>query len=52
MVFFKEVWSWNKFGVFGVFRIIRLKVEVNLFIWEFFEDFYFPSTFIVVIESS
>ena len=51
MVSFKEVCPWNQFERFVVFSTIRLKDEVNLFIRKFLEVFYFPSTFIVVIES-
>ena len=51
MVSFKEVWSWNEFERFVVFSTIRLKGEVNFFIRQFLEVFYFPSAFIDVIES-
>ena len=47
MVSFKKVWS-EKFVVFST---IKLKGEVNFFVREFLEDFYFPSAFTVVIES-
>ena len=50
MVFFKEVWPWNKFERFFVlFSTVRLQGEVNFIIFlirEFLEVFYFPSTFI------
>ena len=47
MVSFKKVWSWNEFGRFVVlFSTIRLSGEVNSFIIEFLEVFYFPSAFI------
>ena len=51
MVSFKEVWPWNEFERFVVFSTIRLKGEVNFFIRQFLEVFYFPSAFIDVIES-
>ena len=51
MVSFKEVWPWNEFERFVVFSTIRLKAEVNFFIREFLEVFYFPSDFIVVAEN-
>ena len=47
MVSFKKVWS-EKFVVFST---IKLKGEVNFFVREFLEDFYFRSAFTVVIES-
>ena len=50
MVSFKEVWSWNEFERFVVFSTIRLKAAVNRS-KEFFEVFYFPSDFIVVVEN-
>ena len=50
MVYFKEVWPWNKFERFVVLSTIRLKAEVNFFIREFLEIFYFPSDFSVVAE--
>ena len=47
MVSFKEVWPWNELEKFVVlFSNIRLKGEVNFFIIEFLELFYFPSAFI------
>ena len=51
MVSFKEVGPWNEFERFVVFSTIRLKAEVNFFIREFLEGFYFPSDFIVVAEN-
>ena len=42
MAFLKEVWLWNEFESFVVFSTIRLKGEVNFFIEQFFEVFYFP----------
>ena len=51
MLSFKEVYPWNEFEKFVVFSTIRLKGEVNLFIKEFLEVFYFPSAFVVVIKS-
>ena len=51
MASFKEVWPWNEFERFVVFSTIRLKGEVNFFIRQFLEVFYFPSAFIDVIES-
>ena len=51
MVSSKEVWPWNEFERFVVFSTIRLKAEVNFFIREFFEVFYFPSDFNVVAEN-
>ena len=45
MVSFNEVWAWNEFERFFVsFSTVRLKGEVNFFIREFLEVFYFPST--------
>ena len=46
-----EVWPWNEFERFVLFSTVRLKAEVNFFIREFLEDFYFPSDFIVVAEN-
>ena len=47
MVFFKEVWTWNKFeNFFVLFSTIKLKGEVNFFIRKPLEIFYFPSAFI------
>ena len=40
----------KKFGHEINFITIRLQDEVNFFVREFLEDFYFPSTFIVVIK--
>ena len=51
MVFSKEVWPWNEFESLGVFSTVTLKGEVNFFIRECFEVFYFPSDFIVVSEN-
>ena len=51
MVSFKEVWPWNEFERFIVFRAIMLKAEVNFFVREFLELFYFPGDFIVVPEN-
>ena len=51
MVLTKEVWPWNEFKGFDVFSTIRLKVEVNFFIREFLQVFYFPIDFIVVAEN-
>ena len=51
MVLTKEVWPWNEFKSFDVFSTIRLKVEVNFFIREFLQVFYFPIDFIVVAEN-
>ena len=51
MMSLKGVWPWNEFKRFVVFSTIRLKDEVNFFIRDFLGDFYFPSVFIVVIES-
>ena len=42
---------WNNFEWFVVYSTIRLKGEVNFFIREFLEAFYFPSAVIVWIES-
>ena len=47
MVSFKEAWPWNEFKRFVVFSIFRWKGEVDFFIIEFLEVFYFPSAFIV-----
>ena len=41
----------NEFESFVVFSTTRLKAEVNFFIREFLEAFYFPSDFIVVAEN-
>ena len=41
MMFFKRVWLWNEFERFAVFSTIRLKGEVNFFIKEILEIFYF-----------
>ena len=41
----------NGFEKFVVFSTIRLKAEVNFFIREFLEVFYFPSDFLVVAEN-
>ena len=47
MVSFKEVWAWNEFEGFLVsFGAVRLKGEINFFITEYLEVFYFPSAFI------
>ena len=47
MVSFKEVWPWNEFERFVVlFSISRLKGEINFFIRDFLEVFYFPNAFI------
>ena len=51
MMSLKGVWPWNEFKRFVVFSTIRLKDEVNFFIRDFLGDFYFPSVFIVVIET-
>ena len=54
MLSFKEVqieWKWSEFERFVVFSTITLNDEVNFFIREFFEIFYFPNAFSVVIES-
>ena len=51
MVFLKKVWPWNEFEKFVVFITIRLQGEVNFFIREFLEVFYFPSDFIIVAEN-
>ena len=51
MVSFNEALPWNEFEKFVVFSTIRLKAEVNFFIKEFLEDFYFPTDFIVVAEN-
>ena len=51
MVFFKEVWPSNQFESFAVFSTVRLKGEVNFFIGEFLEIFYFLSDFIVAVEN-
>ena len=51
MVSFKEVCSWNEFERVVVFSTIRMKAELNFFIREFLEVFYFPSDFIVVAEN-
>ena len=49
MVSFKEVWARNEFERFFVsFSTVRLKCEVNFFIREFLEIFYFPSAFILI----
>ena len=49
MVPFKEVWAWNEFERFFVsFSTVRLRGEVNFFIREFLEIFYFPSAFILI----
>ena len=48
---FKEFWSWNEFEGFVIFSNIRVKDEVNFFIRELLEIFYFPSSFIVELES-
>ena len=48
---FKEVWSRNEFERFVVFNSIRLKADVNFFIREFLEVFYFPGDFIAVAEN-
>ena len=49
MISFKNVWPWNKFERYVVFS--EVNKEVNFFIREFLEFSYFPSAFIVVIES-
>ena len=49
-MFLKEVWQRNEFEIFVVFSTIRLKGEVNFFIGEFLEVFYFPSDFLVIAE--
>ena len=61
MASFYEVWVRDeRFVVFSRFVLfkkcvvsstIKLKNEVNLFIREFLEEFYFPSVFIAGIES-
>ena len=51
MVFFKEVWPGNEFERFVVFSTIRLKAEINFFIRQFLEVFYFPSDIIVVTKT-
>ena len=51
MVSFKEVCSWNEFERVVVFSTIRMKAELNFFIREFLEVFYFPSGFVVVVEN-
>ena len=48
---FKEFWSGNEFEWFVIFSNIRVKDEVNFFIRELLEIFYFPSSFIVELES-
>ena len=42
--------QWNEFEEFFVFSTIRLKAEVNFFVRDFLEFFYFPSNFIGVAE--
>ena len=42
MAFLREAWLWNEFESLVVFSTIRLKGEVNFFIEQFFEVFYFP----------
>ena len=49
MVFFKKFWPWNEFERFVLLGL--LKGEVNFFIREFLEVFYFPSDFIIVAEN-
>ena len=52
MVSFKDVWLWNEFEKFVVFSsTIRPKGEVNFFIVELLEVFYFLSDFIVAAEN-
>ena len=52
MVSFMEVWPWIEFKKFVVFfSTIRLKDEVNFFIRKLLEVFYFPNSFIVVVEN-
>ena len=51
MVSFKEVWPWNEFESFFIFSTTKLKAEVNFFIRENLEVFYFPSDFIIVAEN-
>ena len=47
IVSLKEIWPWNEFERYVVlFSTIRLKGEVNFFIRELLEVFYFPSAFI------
>ena len=41
----------RKFGLKSLLYLVLLKGEVNFFVREFLEDFYFPSAFTVVIES-
>ena len=49
IVSFKEVWPRNGLERFVVlFSTIELKREVNFFIRELFEVFYFPSAFIEI----
>ena len=46
MVSFKEVRARNEFERFFIsFSTVRRECEVNIFIKEFLEDFYFPSAF-------
>ena len=51
MVSVKKFWPWNEFERFFLFSTFRLKVEVNFFVREFLEVFYFPSDFTVVAEN-
>ena len=49
MVSFKEVWAWNESEKFFVsFSAVRLNDEVNFFIREFSEVFYFPTSAFIV----
>ena len=49
MAFFKKFWPWNEVERFVVLGL--LQGEVNFFIREFLEVFYFPSDFIIVAEN-
>ena len=49
MAFFKKFWPWNEVERFVVLGL--LQGEVNFFIREFLEVFYFPIDFIVVAEN-
>ena len=51
MVSFKEVWPWNKFERCVVLNTIRLRAELNFFITEILEVFYFLSDFFFVAEN-
>ena len=50
-MFLKKVWPWHEFEKFFLFSTNWLKGEVNFFIREFLEVFYFSIDFIVIAEN-